>query len=389
MKKILSITGIRSDYDLMSSLYRLLRDMPNVDFRLLVGGAHLSRTYGRTIDLIKADGIKILLQVESLIDGDSSASRLKTASVMLQSVIDAVANWSPDLIVYAGDREEVWIGAMLGAYLELPTVHFYGGDHTRTGHVDNPIRHATSKLSTAHFVATAEHRDRLLAIGESEGRIFVTGSLSLDNFVEHMPLTVSELSARLGAPLPESGYSIVLFHPDPSEKERAAQYMRTIIELTLDVGLFVCIGYPNTDPANRGIVDVIESFRGHERVFAYKNLARDDFISLYKNARLIIGNSSSGIMEAASIPIPAINVGLRQRGRSAGGNVIFCDSDRQAIAAAIQEALSPAFCRALQRVENPYGDGGSARRAVAHLMTINFERLRLKVDDPLGSYAKN
>lgn len=389
MKKILAITGIRSDYDLMSSLYRLLREEPSVDFRLLVGGAHMSRTYGRTIELIEADGVNILLSAETLIDGDSPVARLKTASIMLQSVIDTVANWSPDLIIYAGDREEVWIGAMLGAYLEIPTVHFYGGDHTRTGHVDNPVRHAVSKLSSAHFVATEEHSRRLLAMGESNKRIFVTGSLALDNFVEHVPCTVPALSSRLGISLPEFGYAIVLFHPDPSEKAVAAQYVIDIIESTLDAGLFACIGYPNTDPANRGIIDVIEAFRGHGKVFAYKNLARDDFISLYKNAKFIIGNSSSGIMEAASIPIAAINVGLRQRGRLAGDNVIFCDGNRPAITAAIRNALSPEFQDALRCIDNPYGDGRSAHRALTNLLTLNFECLRLKVEDPLGDYAES
>lgn len=384
MKKILAITGIRSDYDLMSSLYRMLREEPSVDLRLLAGGAHMSQTYGRTIDLIKADRIPLLLCVESLIDGDSAVARLKTASVMLQSVIDTVANWAPDLIIYAGDREEVWIGAMLGAYLEIPTVHFYGGDHTVTGHVDNPVRHAVSKLSTAHFVATSEHRERLLAMGEDERRIFVTGSLALDNFVGQVPLSLSMLGPRLGVDLPSTGYAIVLFHPDPSEKEHAAQYMTNIIEVTLNAGLFVCIGYPNTDPANRDIINVIEAFRGNERVFVYKNLARDDFVSLYKNASLIIGNSSSGIMEAASVPLAAINVGKRQRGRRAGANVVFCDGDRQAIEASICKVQTQEFRDSLGGLENPYGDGRSAARALAHLLGVNFADMRLKIEDPLG-----
>jgi UDP-N-acetylglucosamine 2-epimerase (non-hydrolysing)/GDP/UDP-N,N'-diacetylbacillosamine 2-epimerase (hydrolysing) len=383
MKKILAITGIRSDYDLMSSLYRMLNKEPGVDFQLLVGGAHMSQTYGHSIDLIRADGIKTLLCVESLIDGDSAAARLKTASIMLQGVIDSVANWRPDLIIYAGDREEVWIGALLGAYLEVPTVHFYGGDHTITGHVDNPVRHAVSKLSTAHFVATLEHKERLLAMGEDAQRIFVTGNLALDNFVEKEKLPISILNERLQVDLPDTGYAIALFHPDPSEKSLAGQYMLNIIDAAINSGVFVCIGYPNSDPTSRDVINVIEKFRGHERVHIYKNLSRDDFIGLYKGARFIIGNSSSGIMEAASIPIPVINVGLRQRGRRAGKNVIFSDGDISSIQSAIDNVQTKKFRDSLIGLVNPYGDGKSAKRALKILLDEDFKLNRLKVEDPL------
>ena len=162
MKKILAITGIRSDYDLMSSLYKKLNADPAINLKLLVGGAHLSSKFGRTVDLINQDGLKILQTVESLLDSDSSASRIKSASIFLQGAIDCVSSWNPDLIIYAGDREETWIGAMLGNYLEIPTVHFYGGDHTSTGHLDNPVRHAVSKLSTVHAVTLELHRRRLV-----------------------------------------------------------------------------------------------------------------------------------------------------------------------------------------------------------------------------------
>ena len=185
MKKILAITGIRSDYDLMSGVFKLLRDDAAIDFRLLVGGAHLSQTYGHSIDAIERDGIPILCAVESLLDADTRRARLKSASIFLQGSIDVVANWAPELILFAGDREEVWIGAMLGTYLGIPTVHFYGGDHTVSGHVDNPVRHAASKLASVHIVTIDEHARRLEAMGERPDRIHVIGNLSLDNFVHH------------------------------------------------------------------------------------------------------------------------------------------------------------------------------------------------------------
>jgi UDP-hydrolysing UDP-N-acetyl-D-glucosamine 2-epimerase len=383
LKKILAITGIRSDYDLMSGLFRLLHEDPEIDFRLLVGGAHLSRTYGYTVDQIRQDGFPILQCVESLIDSDTTASRLKTASIMLQGAIEATAAWAPDVIVYAGDREEVWIGAMLGLYLEVPTVHFYGGDHTSSGHVDNPVRHAVSKLSTAHAVIHDSHRQRLLSMGEPDARIRVVGNISLDNFVKGPVLSRAELERELGLPANGPARALVLFHPDPSEREIAGQIMTRILQALKNAGIAACVGYPNSDPANHAVIRSIEEFRGDRDFFIYSNLRRELFISLYKHSRFIIGNSSSGILEAASVPIPAINVGLRQRGRLAGANVIFCDSDAASIDNAISRATSPSFISGIQGMVNPYGTGDSAIKAYAMLKELDLQAMRLKTEDAL------
>ena len=188
MKKMLGITGIRSDYDLMSGLYRRLAADPAVDFRLLVGGAHLSKTHGFSIDLIREDGIPILATIESLLDADSTSSRLKSASIMLQSATDIVAAWKPELILYAGDREEVWIGGLLGNYLEIPTVHFYGGDHTKSWHIDNPGQ----GMPPPNVSRSTWSRPTSIACGCSpwESQMRESGrwvSLALDNFFEPTP----------------------------------------------------------------------------------------------------------------------------------------------------------------------------------------------------------
>ncbi|WP_205964539.1 UDP-N-acetylglucosamine 2-epimerase [Ramlibacter agri] len=389
MKKILAITGIRSDYDLMSALYRRLQADPQADLRLLVGGAHLSRTYGHSIDQIRADGLQVLLAVESLIDSDTPSSRLKSASILLQGAIDAVASWQPDAIVYAGDREEVWIGAMLGAYLEIPTVHFYGGDHTMSGYVDNPVRHAASKLSTYHLVAVEAHRQRLLRLGEPDERIRVVGNLSLDNFRAHRAIPREQLQQRLGLPAALGDYALVMFHPDPVERDIAPQVLGRMLDALAAHGLGAVVGYPNSDPANRGLVEAIEQRRDQPRFFAYRNLERDDFLSVYKNARLIIGNSSSGILEAASVPLAAVDVGVRQRGRLAGANVVFCDADRAAIDAAIARVLSPAFGAIVAQVVNPYGSGDASERAAQFLLHTDLRALRPKTEDPLVAGGRN
>ena len=381
MRRILGITGIRSDYDLMSGLYRRLAADRSLDFKLLVGGAHLSKTYGFSVELIREDGIPILGAIESLIDADSTSARLKSASIMLQSAVDIVAGWKPELILYAGDREDVWIGALLGNYLEIPTVHFYGGDHTKSWHIDNPVRHAVSKLSTFHVVATEEHRARLLAMGEPDARIRVLGSLALDNFSDPASL---ELPGNLnGLPRPIGEYALMLFHPDPSEGAIAGDICRNILRELKAAGLGASVGYPNTDPANRAIIDAFEEFKNEPRFYLYRNLRRSEFISLYKHAQFIIGNSSSGILEAASVPIPAVNVGLRQRGRHAGINVLFVDSDASSIRQGIKMAMDPEFRKSIMGMINPYGDGKSCARAYQLIIETDFSSMLHKIEDPI------
>ena len=382
MKRLLGITGIRSDYDLMSGLYRRLVADPGLDLRLIVGGAHLSKTYGYSLDLIHGDGIPVLATIESLIDSDSISSRLKSASIMLQSAVDIVATWRPDLIVYAGDREEVWIGALLGNYLEIPTVHFYGGDHTDSWHIDNPVRHAASKLSTFHVVTTDEHRRRLIAMGEPDSRIRVLGSLALDNFRSSETESAGDAEA-LPPPSEMGDYALVLFHPDPSEYAVAGDICRDILLELKHAGLGAHVGYPNTDAANKDIIEVFSEFAHEPRFSFYRALERNTFISLYKRARFIIGNSSSGIIEAASVPIPAINVGLRQRGRLAGRNVIFAGTDRDSMRCAIATAQDPAFHASIADMLNPYGDGRSCARAYELIVNTDFARLLHKTEDPL------
>jgi len=349
----------------------------------MVAGAHLSSSFGRSVDLIHRDGFKILGEIESLIDGDSPRARLKSASIFLQSAVDLVSNWNPDLLIFAGDREDVLIGGMVGAYLRIPSVHFFGGDHERDGHVDSVVRHATSKLATAHVVAIEEHRQRLISIGEAPARVFVCGSIALDKFKQFKPLSNSELLARLPEGKQLEGYALLIFHPVDAEEQLAGQQYENILLALRDHGIPVAGSYPNTDPGHSSIVEVTQRYETETDCWFFKNLERDWFLSLYKNARFIIGNSSSGILEAASVPLPAINVGLRQKGRLAGANVIFSGADRGAIRESISRALQPSFRDVVSRMTNLYGDGNSTPKAYQYIKSTDFFAMRFKTEDPL------
>lgn len=379
--KVLALTSIRSEYDLMSYVYRKLDQDPEIDLRLLVGGCHNSPSFGMTVEDIRHDGFNILCEVDSLIDSDSGSARIKSASVLLISSIDVVKSFSPDLIIYAGDREDVMIGALLGGYLGIPTVHFFGGDHASDGHIDNPIRHAVSKLSTCHFVSVDEHVKRLKKLGEPKNRIFNIGSVALDKFKE-IPTCNDIINYVSGHHITKKS-ALVIFHPVEDEIAVADQIITDIINALVEDGYHVFVGLPNSDHGNYKIRCALESYLKNDDVTLYGNLPRDTFVKLFKACSLIIGNSSAGILESASIPIPCINVGTRQRGRLSAENVIFVDSNYDKIRQSLKDVKSDAFLERIKVLSNPYGDGFASDRAVALIKSIDFAAIQKKYEDPL------
>ena len=385
MRRFLALTSIRADYDLMSGVYAHLRAAPGVDLRLLVGGTHLSPTFGHTVDQVKADGVPILAEIECLLDGSTLASRVKGAAIFLQSACDIVAAWDPELILVTGDREDALMGAVLANYLNIPCVHFFGGDHEQDGHADTAARHAISKLATAHVVATEQHRERLVAMGEHPRRIFKAGSVALDRFVAHEQPDAQGLKALMPPGKALDGYALLIFHPVDAEREQAGPQFETILAELRNRGIPVCASYPNSDPGNDAIRAVMACHEHEADCWFFRNLDRQPFLSVYKGARFLIGNSSSGILEAASVPLPAINVGLRQRSRAAGDNVVFCDADAASVGRAIDQVLDPAFQARIAGMRNPYGDGRSCEAAVRYLLDTDFRTQRAKVEDPLDA----
>jgi len=383
MKKILALTTIRSDYDLMSPLFKLLHQDSEIDLKLLVGGAHLSKSFGYSVEQIRKDNFEVLLEVESLLDASSKSSRIKSFSILLQNSIDAIASFDPDLILYAGDREDVMLGAMIGGYLEIPTLHFYGGDHVNDGHIDNPIRHAAAKLSTAHFVMLEEHKKRLIAMGELEKRIFVTGNISLDKFANFTPFSLSKIKEEFHIDTGFDSFALLIFHPTLQDEEKPEVIFENILKALKDKHINTFVSYPNVDPGNFEIRKVIDAYSNDNNFIFYKNLERDMFLSIYKHSQFIIGNSSSGVCEAATIPIPAINIGTRQTGRYAEENVFFIDPSTDTIDNTLSKVIEPSFKQSIKKMTNPYGSGNSAQKAYTIIKETDFMHMLLKKEDPL------
>lgn len=383
MKKILAFTAIRSEYDLLSSLYKLLDKDVEIEFKLIVSGAHLSHEYGYSVEDIEADGLDILAKIGTLQRLDTKNARIKSASTLLQKAIDIVQNYVPDLIIYAGDREEVIVASLIGGYLEIPTMHFFGGDHVQDSHIDNPVRHATSKLSTIHMVSTQTHYNRLFKMGELKDRIYNIGSVALDKFIDEKPISKEKIRNYFNIKKGFDNFALLIFHPIPKEREISASIFENILKILLKQKINTFVSYPNIDFGNEEIRKVIKKYENSTNLIFYKNQPRNIFISIYKNSKFIIGNSSSGILESASIPIPAINVGFRQTSRMANGNVIFCDTSMEEIEKAIHEVLSKEFMDKLKSIKNLYGDGNSALKAVEIIKNNDFKELLFKNEDVL------
>ena len=383
MNKILAFSSIRSDYDLMSPLYRLLHEDNDIDFKIIVSGAHLSKQFGYSIEQIRKDGFNILIEIETLLSSDSSLSRVKSASILLQNSLETIAKFNPSLMIYAGDREDVMMYAIIGGYLNIPTIHVFSGDHVTDGYIDNPIRHATSKLSSAHFVSIEEHKKRLVRMGEDPKRVHVIGNMSLDKFVSFDPMTPCEIKKELKVKNGFDNFALLIFHPVTEEMERVDIYFENILKNLEERNINTYVSYPNVDPGNQKLLSIINKYKDNENFIFYKNLDRDIFISIYKHANFIIGNSSSGICEAPSLKIPAINVGLRQTGRFADKNVIFCGTTYKEIRDSIEEATSINFLGNLKELKNSYGEGNSAIKAYNVIKNTDFKSLVAKVEDPL------
>ena len=385
--KILAITGNRADYDLLSYLYKLLNQDPEVDFRLLVTGAHLSHAFGYSKSAIEKDGLKILGTIENILNADSPKSRVKAASIFLMNAIDLVDTFQPDLLLLAGDREEVLAGGMLGAYMTIPTIHFFGGDHVADGHVDNPARSAASKLATCHFVSIEEHKQRLISMGEEADRIHVIGNPALDKFKREPALEKKDLLHRLGIEGFED-YAILIYHSPPDivgdNKE-----IENIFKALEQNHLKAVVGGTNTDYNHEAVKRVYDRYKDNPNFCFFNNLDRNLFVNLYRNAKFQIGNSSAGIMEAASIPIPVINVGKRQTKRKSQKNVVFVDGQLQHIDDAIRKVTEPSFLSEIASLQNAYGDGNSSRRAYELIKQLNVKENILKTYDPLSDVERS
>lgn len=384
--RVLATTACRSDFDLLTPVYHALVEDNRFSFELIVSGVHLSKRFGYTAHHVRATGLPIRAELDTFDDSASRAARPRTAARWIEKASTLVESDPPDLLMACGDREDAIATCMLGAYLRIPVAHFFGGDHGDTRDVDNLVRHASSKLASLHFVMMEEHKRRLMALGEPSDRIHVVGNPALDSFRTTPSLSRSDTLVAVNAStIGDVSYAVVVHHPTFSDAARGAAELSLILDELEQAGIPAIVGLPNADAGSRDIIQVIESRSIKGTIFPYQGLDRIQFVNLLRHAELLVGNSSMGLLEAPSIPLAVVNVGSRQRGRTAARNVLFVDANANDLREGIRQAISIEFKNDLAHIVNPYGDGRTSSRVVEILSREIDAALTDKLFDPLSS----
>jgi UDP-hydrolysing UDP-N-acetyl-D-glucosamine 2-epimerase len=368
IRKIAVLTTSRADY---SHLYWPLRDLaahPEVDLRIVVLGSHLSPEFGCTVREIEKDGFRIDARIECLLSSDTDVGMAKTIGVATLSLADTLGQMRPDLLVLIADRYELLAPASVALALRIPIAHIEGGEIS-AGAIDDAVRNAITKMSHIHFTGTESARLRVIAMGEEEWRVHRSGAPSLDHLRRQTLFTREQLESRLqldlGQPTTLLAYHPVTLLRDTTEE---ADALFAALE-SLPEQILFC--YPNVDAGSRALIERTRSFlSGGKAGRLFVNLDSLTYWSLLRQVDLLLGNSSSGIMETPSFALPTVNVGLRQEGRERARNVLDASADGPSILEKVRIARSEEFRRSLAGMGNPYGDGHASDRIVQILTTV-------------------
>jgi UDP-hydrolysing UDP-N-acetyl-D-glucosamine 2-epimerase len=369
MKRTIAVvTSSRADY---SHLYWPLHDLArheDVDLKLIVLGAHLSPQFGETVKEIEKDGFPIAARLECLLSSDTDVGMAKTLGVAVLSLADLLGQMRPDLLLLIADRYEMLAPAAVALTLRIPIAHIEGGEISE-GAIDDAVRNALTKMSHIHFTSTEAARARVIAMGEEPWRVHRAGAPSLDHLRRSQLLALHELEQQLGLDL-QRPTAVVAYHPVTIVRD-TTQEADSLFAALREVDAQILFCYPNADAGSHALLERTRAFlstRSDARVFV--NLDSVTYWSLLRQVALLIGNSSSGIMEAASFALPVVNVGFRQKGRERARNVLDAEPETKAILKKIGEAMSLEFRKALAGMANPYGDGHASEKIVQVLTTV-------------------
>lgn len=370
-RRIAVVSTSRADYGHLQWLLHDLRAHPAIDLKLIAFGPHLSPQFGRTVDHIRHDGFVVDEAIESLVSSDTDVGMAKSLGLATLGLADALGRLRPQLLVVTADRYEMLAAASVALTLRIPIAHIEGGDRSE-GAIDDAVRNALTKLSHLHFTTTETSTRRVIAMGEEAWRVHRVGALSLDQLTRGDLPPAEPIAAALGLNL-DLPLFIVACHAETLRAETTVWFDAVLAALTRLRGQ-VLFCFPNADAGSHDIVSRARSWvasRPDARLVV--NLPPGDYWSLMRRSTMLVGNSSSGVMEAASAGKPAINIGTRQDGREHGANVLDVPADADAIVAAVERARTPAFELMLATLANPYGDGQAARRIVEVLTSVALD----------------
>ncbi len=359
----------RADAGIYQPLLRALSAEPDWQVVCFAGGTHHAERFGRTLDeLATVSGVE-LVTVDHLIEGDGPVEVAATSGRATEAFARAFADHRPDLVFALGDRTEMLAATLAAVIHKLPIAHLHGGDVTR-GAYDDACRHAITKLSHVHFPALGRHADRIAAMGEEPWRIHAVGALALDGLRDFLPEPVGETSDAVGIDLSRPTVMVV-FHPETLSEMPVQEQIAEVLAAVDSSEMNTLLIGPNADVGHAAIRSALRRFAvDRPNTVVAASLSQRRFWNCLSRVRLLVGNSSAGIMEAASFRLPVVNIGARQAGRFHGANVIDSPLERKAVAAAIDRGLSREFAAGLDGLVNPYGDGRAAARIVAAMRQL-------------------
>lgn len=370
MRHICFLTGSRGEWGYIRPILRAIEKDPQLSYSIIATHMHLLSEFGMTIYEIEKDGFFVAEKIYMTLDGYNAITMTKSLANLLAELPGALTRLRPDILLLAGDRGEQLMGAIAASHLSIPVAHIQAGE--LSGNIDGIVRHAITKLANMHFAANEEFAKRVLKMGEQEFRVFNTGAPQLDELVQGM--FTSEDQIRKKYRLSDSEKVILAVqHPVTEEEGEANIQIRETLAAIAEVGWPTVMIYPNADAGSELIrAEIANSRTNNVRLF--RNLPREDYLGLMRVADLMVGNSSSGILEAPTFGLAAVNIGRRQNGRPQALNVVNCDYHRSEIVQSINKAASQEFRSKLKNNTNPYGDGNSAQRIVDVLKKITLDK---------------
>lgn len=386
-RKIAVFTGNRAEYGLQLPLLKAIKEHPNLDYQLIVSGAHLDNDFGRTIDEISKDGFEIHAEVEIEMGKDSATGTAQAISTGIFSMSKVLERLKPDVLVVYADRFEGFAGVIAGTQMNIPTAHIEGGDITEGGALDDSVRHAMTKLSHFHFTTNEEATQRILAMGEEAWRVHTVGFPAIDMIQAGNYATPEELVEIYGLDLQKP---VVLFtqHSVTTESNKSREQIAPSLEAMRQLaeeGVQVILTYPNNDTGGRSIIQELEKFRSldHSNIQLHKSLGRYNYhgvlaLALVESNKVVcVGNSSSGIKETPAFNCPCVDVGSRQMGRLRAANVLHSEYDSEEIYTLTKKCFDGEFIAQCRRIINPYGVGDAGRKIACVLASEDFNLKRI------------
>ncbi len=372
MRRIAFFTSTRAEYGLLRPLMAEVASHPALALQVIASGTHLSEAHGATWGEIVADGFPIDERVEMVIASDDPEDVALSAAKVLSGVADALARLKPDVLVLLGDRYELLAAAQAAVLARVPIAHIHGGEATE-GAIDESIRHAVTKLSHWHFAAAEPYAERIRQMGEAQDRVWNVGALAMDNIAALDPEPKDALERFLGLTLRAPAF-LITYHPVTLEDDGGLAAMQALLSALDDVAGSIVITGTNADPGASAIRANLQVFADERpgRVVLVESLGARRYLSLMHHVDAVVGNSSSGLLEAPAVGVPTVDIGPRQQGRLRAPSVLHCGESAWEIRQALDTALSVDHLAIAVRRESPYGRPGAARRIVDLLATVDL-----------------